>query len=572
MNSATANSRDRNRPVWRRSAADRVLTSTAAVALLCIISLSGCEPQNVRGQSSALSARQAAAQAMLAEPGPAPPDMSPSDVVVLERLRQRAAQRRAQAAKLRLDTGADKQYVDIWAHIRGGMALPKVEHRSVQAELDWYAKRPEYIQRTTDRARLYLGHIVHEARRRKLPLELTLLPVVESAFQPYARSPAGAVGIWQFIASTGRQYGLPQTKWSDKRRDIVEATRAAFDYLEKLHKDMKGDWLLAIAAYNAGEGNVLRAVRKNTAIGKPIDFFSLSLPNETRAYVPRLLAFAKLVADPAAYDIELDAIDDRPYFEQVQTGRQLNLAKAAEMANITLNELMLLNPAYIRPTTDPAGPHRLLVPSESAAGFRSALAAAPQVRPTTQVQVARGDTLSRIAEQHGVSVRRLKNANNLQSNALRIGQQLRIPADEVVTPVTQQLSTAVRTGMKQARLSEQRTSYRVRRGDSLWSIASKHKVSIARIRQWNGLHNSKVLRTGQELVIWRHGSAATKSPKVYAPLRKAVEHVVIAGDSLWSIAQRYQVTTFQLASWNRISLRDTLRPGQRLRLNPPSSA
>ncbi|MFT5172733.1 MAG: membrane-bound lytic murein transglycosylase D, partial [Gammaproteobacteria bacterium] len=451
MNSATAKSRDRNRRIWRGNAADRVLsvlTSSTTVVLLCVISLSGCEPQNVREQSSALSAREAAAQAMLAEPGPPPPDMSPSDFVVLERLRRRAAQRRAQAAKLRLDTGADKQYVDIWAHIRGGMALPKVEHRSVQAELDWYAKRPEYIQRTTDRARLYLGHIVHEARRRKLPLELALLPVVESAFQPLARSPAGAVGIWQFIASTGRQYGLPQTKWSDKRRDIVEATRAAFDYLEKLLKDMKGDWLLALAAYNAGEGNVLRAVRKNKAIGKPIDFFSLSLPNETRAYVPRLLAFAKLVADPAAYDIELDAIDDRPYFEQVQTGRQLNLAKAAEMANITLNELMLLNPAYTRKSTDPSGPHSLLVPAESAAAFRTALAAAPQVRPSTsaQVRVARGDTLSRIAEQHGVSVRRLKNANDLHSNVLRIGQQLRIPADEVVTPVPQQLSTAVRKG------------------------------------------------------------------------------------------------------------------------------
>ena len=505
--------------------------------------------------------------------------MSPSGVVVLERLRRRAAARRAEAAKLRLDAGADKRYVDVWAHIRGGMTLPKITHPAIEAELARFAERPEFIQRTTDRARLYLAYIVHEAKRRKLPLELALLPVVESAFQPYARSPADAVGIWQFIRSTGHQYGLQQTAWSDARRDIVEATRAAFDYLEKLHKDMSGDWLLAIAAYNAGEGNVLRAVRTNTTNGMPIDFFSLSLPDETRAYVPRLLAFATLVANPAAYDIELDAIDDEPYFEQVQTGRQLNLTTAAAMAGITLNELMLLNPAFMRASTDPAGPHRLLVPGDSVAAFRTALAAAPSGGPATgwsHVEVARGDTLSRIAEQHGVSLASLKTANDLRSNTIQIGQQLRVPANAAPpapAEAPQQLSEAVRIGMEQAaRLSDQRVSYHVRRGDSLGSIANKHNVSVARIQQWNGLHKTKVLSVGQKLVIVLDRSSATLTQNKLAPLQKNLEHVVKAGDNLWSIARRYQVTTAQLVNWNGISATDTLKPGQKLRLNPPKSA
>jgi len=553
-----------------------------AAALTAITLLTGCEPQNVRPQQATPSAREAAAQVVLVEPGPPPPDMvSPSDAVVLERLRMRAAARRAQAAKLRLDGGTG-QYVDIWAHIRSGMALPKVEHRAVRAEhravraeLAWYAKRPDYIQRTTDRARLYLGYIVHEAKRRNLPLELSLLPVVESAFQPYARSPAGATGIWQFIRSTGRHYGLKQTAWSDARRDIVQSTRAAFDYLQKLHKDMDGDWLLAIAAYNAGEGNVRRAVRKNRARGKPIDFFSLSLPAETRAYVPRLLAFAKLVARPADYNIELDAIDDRPYFQQVPVDSQINLAKAAEMAGITLNELMLLNPAYMRDSTGPHGPHDLLVPVESVAAFRVALAAtSPDQRIAwSSVQVVRGDTLSLIAERYSVSVHSLRDANDLRSSTIRIGQELRIPgAGPASAAPRQQLSAEVRAGMERARRNERRTTYRVRSGDSLWSIARKHNVSVARLRRWNGLHKRKVIRPGQKLVIWRYRAPAKSRTTSRASARVFTVHVVKSGDNLWTIARRYQLRSADLARWNGIKTTDILQPGQELRLSPPKSA
>ncbi|MFT5446662.1 MAG: membrane-bound lytic murein transglycosylase D [Gammaproteobacteria bacterium] len=579
--STGANTCQRSQPL-RSVAKNKFAMASVMLVLAGAALLSGCEPQNVREQSVKPSASEAALNAVMVEPGPPPPDMaSPSDAVILERLRLRASARREQAARLRLDTEVNRGFVDVWAHIRSGMRFPEVNHPAVEAELAWYAKRPGYIQRTTDRARLYLGYIVHEAKRRNLPLELTLLPIVESAFQPYARSSAGAMGIWQFIRSTGRYYGLKQTSWSDARRDIVRATRAAFDYLEKLHKDMDGDWLLAVAAYNAGEGNVLRAVRKNRARGKPTDFFSLSLPAETRAYVPRLLAFSKLVARPADYDIELDQIDDKPYFQLVDTGGRLNLAKAAEMAGITLNELMLLNPALVRDSTDPRGPHSLALPVESVAAFRNALAATPKEQrvPWSPVKVAGGDTLSTIAERHAVTVNQLREANDLRSDTIRIGQQLRIPgrqavstANSIASATVQQLSPEVRRGREQARRNEQRTIYRVRNGDSLWSIAGKYKVSVGRLRQWNGLSKRKVLRPGQKLVIWRSGSAIKASSKSRSSPKNARIHLVRSGDNLWSIAKRYQLRTADLARWNDIKTTDTLRPGQKLRLKAPDAA
>lgn len=539
--------------------------------------LSGCELQNVREQAVKPSASEAPLNAVMVEPGPPPPDMaSPSDAVIFERLRLRTTKRREQAGRGPLDAETDRGYVDIWAHIRSGMRFPDVNHATVQAELAWYAERPEYIQHTTDRARLYLGHIVHEAKRRNLPLELTLLPFVESAFQPYARSPVGATGIWQFMRSTGHYYGLEQTSWSDARRDIVQATRAAFDYLEKLHKDMDGDWLLAVAAYNAGEGNVLRAVRKNRAGGTPTDFFSLSLPAETRAYVPRLLALSKLIARPADYDLELDPIDDEPYFQLVDTGGRLNLAKAAEMAGIELNELMLLNPALVGDSTDPGGPHSLAIPVGSVAVFRNALAATPkeQRAPWSQVKVVGGDTLSTIAERHGVTVSTLRETNNLRTDTIRMGQQLRIPgrqASATVSAMAQQLSPEVRRGRAQARRNEQRTIYRVRSGDSLWSIASKHRTTISRLRQWNGLSKRKILRPGQKLVIWRSKSGTKARSRPRSSPTNANTHLVRNGDNLWSIAKRYRLRTADLARWNDIEAADTLRPGHKLRLKAPEA-
>lgn len=543
-------------------------------ACLTAILLAGCASQTVR--EPAPSAEQAAVHAVLVEPGPPPPDMvAPGDELILERLRRRAAERQAHSARGRAHTDAGR-FDDLWARIRAGMRLPQVDHPAVGAELAWYARRPEYIQRTTDRARLYLAHIVREAQRRDLPMELALLPIVESAFQPYARSPAGAMGIWQFIRSTGRHYGLHQSAWYDARRDILESTRAAFDYLEKLHRDMNGDWLLAVAAYNAGEGNVLRAMRRNRARGEPTDFFSLQLPAETRAYVPRLLAISQLVAAPQVHGISLDPIDDEPYFARVDAGSQIDLTKASELAGITLNEMMLLNPGFMRHATDPDGPHHLLVPVDAVAAFRSAHAAlAPEERMGWAMhEVARGDTLAGIARSYSVSIEGLRSANGLAGSHLAIGQSLKVPSGPD-TEAMSDLSPEVRAGIERAVRNEQRRVYRVRAGDSLWAIARRHQVGMDRLMRWNALSKRSVLRPGQKLVIWsadtRPALAAAKAP-ARAPEQRPTVHVVRNGDSLWHIARQYDVATTDLALWNGISIEDTLHPGQQLRLTPPRSA
>lgn len=545
-------------------------------ACLMAVLLTGCASQTVREADRAPSAEQAAVHAVLVEPGPPPPDMvAPGDEVILERLRRRAAERQARSAR----TGADSdsgRFEDVWARIRAGMRLAQVDHASVSAELAWYVRRPDYIQRTTDRARLYLAYIVREAQRRDLPMELALLPIVESAFQPYARSPAGAMGIWQFIRSTGRHYGLRQSAWYDARRDILESTRAAFDYLEKLNRDMNGDWLLAIAAYNAGEGNVLRAVQRNRARGEPTDFFSLQLPAETRAYVPRLIAISQLVAAPQAHGISLDPIDDEPYFARVDVGSQIDLSKASELAGITLNEMMLLNPGFMRHATDPAGPHHLLVPADAVAGFRSAHAAlAPEKRMGWAVhEVARGDTLAGIARSYGVSVAGLRAANGIEGSHLAIGQSVKVPAAPDAQAMSD-LSPEVRAGIERAVRNEQRRVYRVRAGDSLWAIARRHQVGMDRLMSWNGLSKRSVLRPGQKLVIWSAGAipalAAAKT-RTAEPESRPTVHVVRNGDSLWHIARQYDIATADLAQWNGIGIEDTLHPGQQLRLTPPQSA
>jgi len=541
-------------------------------AVLTVVALTACAQQPVQENTPVPSPGEGVERTVLVEPGLPPPDLAtPGDTEILERLRARAAARRAATARQHFDAG-DRRHADVWARLRAGFALPAVDHRAVAAEIDWYASSFDYLQHTTDRARLYLAYIVQEAERRKLPLELALLPIVESAFQPYARSPAGAMGIWQFMRSTGRRFGLEQTGWYDARRDIVESTRAAFEYLERLHEHLDGDWLLAVAAYNAGEGTVARARRRNRARGKPVDFFSLSLPAETRSYVPRLLAIAALVRDPQRHGLTLDPIDDAVYFRSVDVGSQISLGKAAKMAGITLNEMMLLNPGFFRHATDPDGPHRLLLPAEAAQGFQQALAETdPSERMTWSIHtVASGESLSAIASRYRVSVDQLKRANAIQGTLLRVGQELEVPTMPATT-VVGELSAEVRRGMERARISGQRRVYRVRRGDSLWAIARRSKLTVSQLMAWNGLGKRSVLRPGQKLVIWNAPSPSSVAASGNANADAAF-YTVRRGDSLWEIARRHKLSTRDLAAWNALSISSLLRPGQKLRLSPPRSA
>src|SRR5512137_1474013 len=272
-----------------------------------------------------------------------------------------------------------EQYTDLLDRIRDGYALPDVAHYAVDREVELYRKNPDFLDRTFKRGSRYLYYIVTEIEKRQLPLELALLPVVESAFNPVAYSRSRASGLWQFIPSTGKHYGLEQSWWIDERRDVLRATDAALTYLQYLHDYFNGDWYLAIAAYNGGEGTVSRAVQKNAAAGLPTDFFSLDLKAETRDYVPKLLAISRLVAQPEAYGLTFAPIPNQPYFAIVDPGKQVHLGDAAELAGISRDDMFALNPAFNRMSTPPHGPHRLLLPVERVEPFRAALASGATV-------------------------------------------------------------------------------------------------------------------------------------------------------------------------------------------------
>ena len=465
---------------------------------------------------------------------------------------------------------------DTWARIRDGLSLPHPMHPRVMRQIDWYRRNPEYLHRVTQRARPYLAYIVRQVEQRGMPIEFALLPVVESAFQAFAYSPAGASGLWQFMPSTGRLYGLKQNWWYDGRRDVVASTRAALDYLSKLLRDFDGDRLLAVAAYNWGEGNVRRVVSRNRARGKPADVWSLKLPRETRAHVSRLLAIAAIVEDPSRYGAVLQSIPDRVHFQQVALDGQIDLGVAADLAGITPDEIHRLNPGFNHWATDPSGPHRLQLPSYAVERFTSGLAELPAENRVRWAhhEIVRGDTLGAIANRYRTSVAVLKDINRLASDRIRVGRHLMVPVS-IGTLDASRLSKTMRAQLDRAAAgSSVKSIHRVRSGDSLWRIARRHGVGMKQLAAWNGLSMKTVLQPGQRLTVYRRnaGPLRTAPPKPEAEPVKAsppvIIHVVEQGDTLSGIAKRHGTTVRKLTEFNRINKGAILRPGQKLHLIP----
>ncbi|MCH8959274.1 MAG: LysM peptidoglycan-binding domain-containing protein [Proteobacteria bacterium] len=452
--------------------------------------------------------------------------------------------------------------------IRAGYQLPDSEQRAIDAQLDWYRQHQAYLDRVFTRSSRYLHHIVGEIAARGMPMEIALLPIVESAFDPFAYSHGRAAGLWQFIPATGRRYGLKQDWWYDGRRDIIESTRGALDYLEALAKQFDNDWLLAIAAYNSGEGNVHRAIRRNRKAGKPIDFWSLAhrLPAETRAYVPKLLAVSRLVADPDGNGVTIMRIRNEPYFSVVKTHGQLDLALAADLAGVSVEEIYALNPGYNRWATDPAGPNRLLVPVDAAAAFESNLAALP-AREQVQwerYRIRNGDSLSVIARKFHTTQKLIREVNNLRGSTIRAGKYLMIPrASKSAAAYTLSADARLARTMTRSRGSK-RTLYRVQPGDSLWTIARKYGVSTRNLAKWNGMAPRDTLSVGRKLVIWGGKNVASIGSGPPKGRVRQINYTVRKGDSLWKISSRFKVSVNQLKSWNSLSGKRVLRPGQRL--------
>ncbi|TBU84793.1 LysM peptidoglycan-binding domain-containing protein [Phytopseudomonas dryadis] len=451
---------------------------------------------------------------------------------------------------------------DIWERVRDGYQLqdaigvnPRIEQQRL-----WFASNPSFVETSGERSSPYIHYIVERLEERNMPMELALLPMIESAYNPFAYSSADAVGLWQFIPSTGRHFNLRQTNWYDGRRDVTASTQAAMNYLARLHAMFNGDWLLALAAYNAGEGRVSRAIERNQKLGLPTDYWNLSLPQETQNYVPKLLALSQVVMAPEAYGVSLDPIANEPYFEEVELKQRMDLSRIAALAELDEDELYQLNPAFKKRITFD-GPSHLLVPTDKAELLTANLSTIkPQDLLDWQEYVVRpGDNLHGIANRHALNVASIKELNQLGGNTLRVGQVLNLPM-QAGQPAVETAPQRVASATPEAR------SYRVKQGDNLWQIAKAHNVSVKDIQHWNAL-DGNALRVGQRLSL--QGGGATTAARTELERNGVTYYKVRKGDSLHLIAKRFKVQMNSLQSWNPKTGK-ALKPGQVLTLRLPN--
>ncbi len=452
---------------------------------------------------------------------------------------------------------------DLWQRIQMQLTFNVPQTRPIVEQRNFYSRHQAYLDRVAGRAQPFLYYIVQEIEKRNMPLELALLPIVESAFDPFAYSHAAAAGMWQFMPATGKRFGLKQNFWYDGRRDVIASTRAALDYLQYLHDRLEGDWLNAIAAYNSGEGRILAAIKRNKQKRLPTDFWSLDLPAETTAYVPKLLALVDILKRPDDFDIVWKFIANEAKIDVVTVGAQIDLAIAADMAGLNVSELQALNPGFNQWATDPDGPHYLALPTHSVAGFQQKLEQTPRQNwlRWKRYTIAKGDTLGKIAREHSTSVDAIQRINKLNGNTIRLGDNLLIPMASA-DAAGYELSVPNRIAQAQQQAPGNKLTYTVQQGDTLWDISREHKVSVEQLAKWNGIAQRTPLRPGQKLVIVQQVAADNRT----AGISRTVTYKVRKGDSLARIAQRFSVSIADIVKWNQIDTSNYLQPGQQLKL------
>ncbi|WAJ70943.1 LysM peptidoglycan-binding domain-containing protein [Catenovulum adriaticum] len=461
-------------------------------------------------------------------------------------------------------------YGDVWKRIQAQLNFPIPNNRRLQIQRTWYAKHPDYLNRVAKRAEPFLYYIVGEIEKRGLPMELALLPIVESAFDPYAHSHVNASGLWQFVPGTAKHFGLAQNWWYDGRRDVIAATKAALDYLERLNKQFDGNWLHALAAYNSGEGRVARAIQKNYRAGENIDYWSLELPRETDAYVPKLLALADIFKRPYKYDLTLYKIPNVQTLDVVELDRQIDLSLAGKLIDMPVKDIKALNPGYDQWATSPDGPHRFLLPIEKAELLARKVKALPanELMTWTRYKIQRGDSLSKIAEKYKTTMAVIRKANKIKGNNIRAGSYLLIPGHDASASQIAEVSQAAQT--KSVSTSETNDiEYIVKSGDSFWEISQKHKVSIKEITKWNNLSANASIFPGQILIIKRKDGQITGFEP--GTDTQKVKYKVRPGDSLARIAQKFKVSIKDIEAWNKINRKKYLQPGQMLDLHVNTS-
>ena len=441
---------------------------------------------------------------------------------------------------------------DIWERIRLELSITIPDDQIAATSL--YRERlysnQTAVNRISKSGQRYLFHTLTRAQELGLPVELALLPFVESEFDPYAKSVDGATGIWQFMPATGKEWGLKSNWWYDGKKDVLASTEAALQFLTYLNEKFDGDWLLAMAAYNTGPTRVNRAIRKNKREDKPITFWDLNLPKETTAYVPKLLVLCELIKDPKAFDVNLPSIANRPYFERVKIPGQLDLMQAADLAGLKPETIYELNPGFNQWATDPSGPHYLLLPIGVSDRFMTQLESLDQndlVR-WDRYKIRRGDNLNKIASRYKIEVAVLMEINGLVSDLIIAGKEIMVPRG------------AAWAGKQNPR--EQ--VYTVVGGDSLWNISKKFKVSIEDVVIWNDLDIEVPLQINQEIKIFsRYERVRQELPS--RDLRTML-YPVKSGDTISRIASKFEITSKDIQEWNEIEDVSKIFPGQVLKL------
>jgi len=445
---------------------------------------------------------------------------------------------------------------NIWSALKSEFSLPHYEDNpKVQEQVQWLVKNKGFIYKAAEQAQPYLYYISQQVKKRQLPAELVLLPMIESAYNPFVYSSVGAGGIWQMMPDTATGYGVKQNWWYDGRRDVISSTNAALDYLVYLGSFFDGNWLLAIGAYNTGEGNVLSAIRRNVRDGKKTDFWSLPVARQTRDYVPRLLALAVVISNPEKYNIKFPASNNAPYLAKIKIDSQIDLKGAAILAGLSLKELKKLNPGYKQTATDPSGPHRLILPIQNVRQFsENYMRQTPNGKSLkwAPYTVRKGDSLYAIAKRYNTSIASLKKINSLTTATIKPGLKLLIPGENksITTTIKQAEKTYARASSKPVKkrnntmpkhykLHHGDTLYMVRNGDNLGKIAQKYNLSVKTLVAANNVKNTNKLKIGTKLIIPTHLNAKHKN--LSSPVDTI--YLVKKGDSLDRIARKFHTTT-----------------------------
>jgi membrane-bound lytic murein transglycosylase D len=466
-----------------------------------------------------------------------------------------------------------KNHASAWYRLRQGMQLDSVDNSRVQAQLNWYLEHRAYLTRVMERAAPILPFILNELEKENLPTELALLPIVESAYQAFAYSTGRASGLWQIIPATGKHLGLKQNWWYDGRRDIIESTRAAIRYLVSLSGQFDGDWQLALASYNAGPGRIRAAIRHNKKKNLPIDFWHLTkIHKETTDYVPKLLALKELFGNPEKYELELFPVDNKHSYALVELDEQLDLALAADLAGLTINELYQLNPAFNRWATAPKGPHRLLLPLDKAESFKVALQAVPIEKRINWVRhkIKTGENLGSISRRYQSTIALIKSVNNIKGSQIRAGKYLMVPtATKSLKTYTMSKNERLNKIQNKTRSGTKKAHF-VRSGQSLWTISRNYGVTTAALAKWNGMAPIDTLRIGQKLIVWTKRAPKAQQVSVSStttgPTKtvRALRYTIRKGDSLSRIADRFNILVSDIKRWNKIG--KYIQPGQKLKL------